>query len=953
MAPSSTPLWLDLRTEYIDDNFDNLVEYLRKADKEDSFYKKTLDLLEKRIVELNSELSSCPLYAERDDKDTTLKKARMLAVYLLVGDGNSKSSAESFVTLMKMLSMLWPNHAKALIGKAIERLVNRDVINLGFTWQNYNDIPTELFTFNLINNAKFSNPINNNKYISSHGTIILNNNGVHLSSKSLKDSYKLLTGGARSMDTGLHMAVVTQASEKLKKSQENDIKAVDKFVKDLKLDFQNAKQSVSPGYKRYYTNGDEATIIVTQKQNKVISVRTIDENYDTIEGHIAINRASIDYYKRDDIYNFFQEGDILKATVKSVYKKEFDFEKQFVDFILDDCEINDFNEDNFAQCVIVNNNENKSRSHMVWINDYGHPIKTFYDDRFEVGAQAYLSIKEINDEYRTIYGNIVEGPLETNNEFNPLEVQRACFRSFIDFYKEKVKPSSDNTHDEPLSPAIMNVVVRMLFDYQKTLLKPSERYKNLSLAMLIATVVDDHDSVAYIEFAKNYLQSLLAFVNDEPVDELLIAPGASFAAAESTQLRVSIVELLREYGKGGNSTLLNEAIDSGKPTISQLAQLIQSANRMKGILTPGALSVIKHEILKALSIENEGDTNLEADTGIYIGIESSTMEFKTSVIYEPGKSDLPNETTQNYNIAKTVCAFLNSQTGGTLFIGVNDQGYVVGFDNDMKFLKCGTIDSFIRYVQDMLKMKLGIDAIYYIKIEPAYDNRVVMLHVEPHPYQVVELDEKAYIRVNSETRPMPEEMRLELLNEKRKKDKGKAANVSWLHRACQMKKCVVLHNYHSSNSGDINDRHIEPYKVLPEDNLVLGFDIDKKACRVYNINRIDYVELKENESWGNTSMHLDTEIDAFHLSGNAALKVSLKLDLLARNQLIEEYPRTKDKIVCDARDSNTWYYNDTVRSVLGVARFYMGLAEHITILEAPIELKSKVKELAQEILSKA
>ena len=132
-----------------------------------------------------------------------------------------------------------------------------------------------------------------------------------------------------------------------------------------------------------------------------------------------------------------------------------------------------------------------------------------------------------------------------------------------------------------------------------------------------------------------------------------------------------------------------------------------------------------------------------------------------------------------------------------------------------------------------------------------------------------------------------------------------------------------------------------------------GFDIDKKACRVYNINRIDYVELKENESWGNTSMHLDTEIDAFHLSGNAALKVSLKLDLLARNQLIEEYPRTKDKIVCDARDSNTWYYNDTVRSVLGVARFYMGLAEHITILEAPIELRSKVKELAQEILSKA
>ena len=41
MTPSSsTPLWLDLRTEYIDDNFEKVVEYLRNADKNDSFYKK-------------------------------------------------------------------------------------------------------------------------------------------------------------------------------------------------------------------------------------------------------------------------------------------------------------------------------------------------------------------------------------------------------------------------------------------------------------------------------------------------------------------------------------------------------------------------------------------------------------------------------------------------------------------------------------------------------------------------------------------------------------------------------------------------------------------------------------------------------------------------------------------------------------------------------------------------
>ena len=53
MTPSSsTPLWLDLRTEYIDDNFEKVVEYLRNADKNDSFYKKTKELFEQRIEQL-------------------------------------------------------------------------------------------------------------------------------------------------------------------------------------------------------------------------------------------------------------------------------------------------------------------------------------------------------------------------------------------------------------------------------------------------------------------------------------------------------------------------------------------------------------------------------------------------------------------------------------------------------------------------------------------------------------------------------------------------------------------------------------------------------------------------------------------------------------------------------------------------------------------------------------
>ena len=59
-----------------------------------------------------------------------------------------------------------------------------------------------------------------------------------------------------------------------------------------------------------------------------------------------------------------------------------------------------------------------------------------------------------------------------------------------------------------------------------------------------------------------------------------------------------------------------------------------------------------------------------------------------------------------------VCAFLNSTTGGNLYIGVNDQGYVSGIENDMKYLNCKIHRlPYKRYLQDNLIIPyLGLDA---------------------------------------------------------------------------------------------------------------------------------------------------------------------------------------------------------------------------------------------------
>ena len=377
---------------------------------------------------------------------------------------------------------------------------------------------------------------------------------------------------------------------------------------------------------------------------------------------------------------------------------------------------------------------------------------------------------------------------------------------------------------------------------------------------------------------------------------------------------------------------------------------MQTANAMQGTLSEATLNVIRREIIKTLSIETENDADLEADGGIFLGIESGTLEFKTSMVYPSNNHMQPDEYAQNLNVLKGVCAFLNSTTGGTLYLGVNDQGMVVGIDNDMKYLNYHTIDSYMRYVQDTAKKHFGIDTLPYLRIEPLYDNTVVAIHVEPHPYRVVELNNTAYLRVNAESREMPEQMRKEMLARKVFTNEGKAAALSRLQHAQTQKKCVVLHDYASSNSGKVSDRFVEAYDVRPEDGLVICYDRRKYTTRVFNINRIGYVEIKEDEPWKYPASHDKIEVDVFHMTGEKPIHISLQLDLMAKNLLIEEFPRAKNSVKPHKGDDNIWYFDTEVYQLEGVGRFYMGLANHIKILDAP-ELKEYVSDFSKKYLS--
>ena len=944
---NQTPLWLDLKKEYIDDNFEKLQTYLRDSAEngvKDTFYNTTIELFRERISDLMRDISERPIFADEQKRQQLSADVNMLATYLLA-DGDHSLALPAYVAFMNGLRQMNPSLSELIVKTTMRRIRYEKVLTLGFSWKDLEKIGTELFAHNACKQAQFDKPLSKPQVLAKYGTALLTKDCLMLTHDNKANSRKLLSEGVNSLDTGIGITLRTLSSQKLKQSQSNSVKDMDEYTKDFILTQARVQDKPHMPRLRMYDVGDEVIVRVVGVDHSV-HVETIDPNYEKIVGTIKYDRPSLVYYYTDELYKYFHVGDYLTATITNPFHGSFSIQNQLIKFFVEYAEecVNYDGDSMTAKLIDENTN------YTEWLTEIGVAVRVDGECDYRRGEYATIAINNFaTGKYYGLIHGYIKG--DADDSFDEKAVRHDCIRQFAECTQPPVyqRPEEDTAE---LSPVLLRLLLRLLFEHQKSLLKPSDRFRYLACANVMAEMVGDNLAASYISFARTYLRALIQFVNEEDISTLTLEPDEEYQQAKSTLIRLSVIELLKEYGRKDNSEKLARAIsdfEEDLPQISRLARLIQTANSMQDTLSGSALNVIRREIIRTLSIETEDDADLEADKGTYLGVESGTLEFKTSIVYPPNNNMQPDEYTQNINVMKGICAFLNSTTGGTLYLGVNDQGYVTGIETDMHQLHCTTIDTYMRYVQDVAKKLFGVDTLPYLRIEPLYDNTVVAIHVEPHPYRVVELNKVAYLRVNAESRIMPEEMRRELIDRKVFVNKDKAAALSLLQHACTQKRCVILHNYASNNGGSVSNRHVEAYDVRPDDGLVVCYDLDNCGIRVFNINRIGYVEILEDQPWKYPASHKEVKIDLFHMNGDATTHISLQLDLMAKNLLIEEYPRAKDSITPDKRDTNVWYFTTDVCRMEGIGRFYIGLANHIKILEGDA-LKQYAKEYAEKYL---
>jgi ActR/RegA family two-component response regulator len=136
--------------------------------------------------------------------------------------------------------------------------------------------------------------------------------------------------------------------------------------------------------------------------------------------------------------------------------------------------------------------------------------------------------------------------------------------------------------------------------------------------------------------------------------------------------------------------------------------------------------------------------------------ENENVEFRSTIRwdYQNKKTDKKIQKA----IARTIAGMMNN-TGGTLFIGVADDGKILGIEKDLFSLRKQNVDEFEKVLVEIIQNYLGIEYIKYVDIRfESFDEKIVCLisiETSSKPvFLVSENNSEFWVRIRNSTRQM-------------------------------------------------------------------------------------------------------------------------------------------------------------------------------------------------------
>lgn len=153
--------------------------------------------------------------------------------------------------------------------------------------------------------------------------------------------------------------------------------------------------------------------------------------------------------------------------------------------------------------------------------------------------------------------------------------------------------------------------------------------------------------------------------------------------------------------------------------------------------------------------------------------------------------------------------------------------------------------------------------------------------------------------------------------------------VSTVYEAIKQQRLIKISNYSSPHSQTSADRVVEPFLLMNNNLEVRAYELSSGKNKTFKVSRMGDVQLLAL-NWSHEQEHKQVFFDLFMFSGEEQYPISLRLDRLAYNLMIEEYPRAATYI--GPCQDGWWPMQVKVASYLGIGRFVLGLYEHVQVL---------------------
>jgi hypothetical protein len=136
-------------------------------------------------------------------------------------------------------------------------------------------------------------------------------------------------------------------------------------------------------------------------------------------------------------------------------------------------------------------------------------------------------------------------------------------------------------------------------------------------------------------------------------------------------------------------------------------------------------NAIFSELKSRIELKHKEDRKQDEVKELILSGENEKLEIKSTLRFDIRENTLNKKL--EYVIAKTISAFLNTD-GGTLIIGVDDDGNTLGLEKDFQTLQKQDVDGFELHFRQIIKKYLGENFEKYIKIAfPKVDEKEICI----------------------------------------------------------------------------------------------------------------------------------------------------------------------------------------------------------------------------------